>query len=325
MQLARKYMRISLIGLIPFTFSSALSSALRDTGETVTPMIASVVAIASNTILNFLLIFGHLGLPRLGVAGAAIATVIARFLEAGVLLWRTRPGGCRPEFLVGAHRSLRIPGSTARKIFLTGTPLMISDSLWAVGTTLVNQCYSQRGLDAVSANSICNTVYQIFAIFMIAMGSAMAILIGQRLGAGEKAQARREAGQLMTLNFLVHIGLAVATLAFAVVIPRMYNLSSSARVLTAWMLVSLSCILPFDATNHASYCIMRSGGKMLITFLYDFCFAWGGSLLVAFCLIRFTALPMALVYAAVNAVQVFKFVAGILIIRSGIWCNTLAG
>lgn len=322
--LARRYLRISLIGLIPFAFSSALSSALRDTGETFTPMAASALAISTNTCLNFLLIFGRLGLPRLGITGAAIATVIARFVELGFLLVRTSIQRNRFPFLIGAYKSLRIPAAMVRRIFLTGTPLMISDSLWAVGTTLTNQCYSQRGLDAVSAMSISGTVSSLFAIMNAAMGSAMAIIIGQQLGLGRKTQARQDAYRLMTLNFLLHILLAAVALGLSMFIPRLYNVSPEARRIATWMLATLACILPFDATINASYCIMRSGGKMLITFLYDFLFVWFGNLLIAFCLIRFTGLSIIWVYALVHAVQVIKCFAGIRIIRSGVWLQTLA-
>lgn len=322
---AQDYLRITLWGLLPFAFSTALSSALRDTGETMSPMVASVLAIVTNALLNFLLIFGHLGLPEMGVRGAALATVIARFLEAFFLLARVLRQREKHPFLQGAFRSLYLPGRVAGEIFKTGTPLLINEVLWSLGTTMINQCYSQRGLDAVSAVNISSTAWQIFSIIMMGMGSAIAILLGQQLGAGRREEARADARRLMFVNLLAHIAMAIIMICFAPLIPRLYNISPSVRQITARLLVLVAVMLPFDATTHACYFTMRSGGKTLITFIFDCGFTWGVNLLTAFLLVRFTALPIVAIYTCVQLGNIAKCLVGILIVRSGIWLNTLAG
>lgn len=320
---AQDYLRITLWGLLPFAFSTALSSALRDTGETVTPMYASVLAILTNALLNFLLIFGHMGLPEMGVRGAALATVISRFVEALFLVVRSAMHRQRYPFLRGAYRSPYIPRQIVRSIFITGTPLLINELLWSLGTTMINQAYSVRGLDAVSATNICGTVWQIFSIIMMGMGSAIAILLGQQLGAGRIEDARTDSRRLTFVNLLAHLAMALIMVCFAPLIPRMYNVSPSVQRITEQLLLIAACALPFDATTHACYFTMRSGGKTLITFVFDCGFTWGVNLLTAFCLANYTSLSIVAIYALVQLGNVAKCIVGIFIVRSGIWLRSL--
>ena len=141
---AENYLFVMFFGLVPFAFSQSYSSTLRETGETVSPMTASILAIVTNFTLNYLLIFGSFGAPRLGVVGAAIATVISRYVEAAYLMVQTHRHPDKYPFIVDAFRSLRIPGDIVRRILVTGTPLVLNELLWSIGTTMVNQSYSTR-------------------------------------------------------------------------------------------------------------------------------------------------------------------------------------
>lgn len=124
---AKNYLFVMLIGLIPFSFSQSYSSTLRETGETVSPMTASIIAIVTNFVLNYILIFGSFGAPRLGVVGAAIATVIARYIEAIYLILHTHRREKTFIFAQGLYKSLYLPGAVVKKILLTGTPLMLNE------------------------------------------------------------------------------------------------------------------------------------------------------------------------------------------------------
>ena len=142
---ARSYMNIMLWGLLPFAVSNCFASILKDTGETFIPMVASVISIGVNLALNYLLIFGSFGFPRMGVAGAALATVIARYIETAYLIFQSYRHKKRFVFLQGAFRSLRVPLSLVRRISITGTPLMLNEMLWSVGISLITACYATRG------------------------------------------------------------------------------------------------------------------------------------------------------------------------------------
>ena len=181
---AEEYIAIMLFGLLPFAINQCFSSTLRDVGETFSPMVASVIAICVNLTGNYLLIYGSFGFPEMGVAGAALATVIARYAEMGYLLLRTYVHRRQFPFLRGLFRDFRVPLSLVKRIAVTGTPLLLNETFWSIGTAMVNMCYSSRGLEAVAATNINSTVWNLFAIVMSAMGNAIGILSGQLLGAG---------------------------------------------------------------------------------------------------------------------------------------------
>ncbi|MBR4881087.1 MAG: polysaccharide biosynthesis C-terminal domain-containing protein, partial [Clostridia bacterium] len=165
---ARQYLNVMLIGLLPAAIVQAYASTLRETGETKAPMYAGVLAVLVNLFLNYMLIFGKLGMPRLGVAGAAIATVISRFVELLFIAWWTSRNSERNRFIVGAFKSAFVPASLIMQIVQRGVPLMLNETLWALGMAVLNQRYSVRGLDVVAANNIASTFFNVFSVAFLA-------------------------------------------------------------------------------------------------------------------------------------------------------------
>lgn len=229
---AKNYLFVMLIGLIPFSFSQSYSSTLRETGETVSPMTASIIAIVTNFVLNYILIFGSFGAPRLGVVGAAIATVIARYIEAIYLILHTHRREKTFIFAQGLYKSLYLPGAIVKKILLTGTPLMLNELFWSIGTTMISQSYSTRGLTVVAATNIAGTVWNLFCVIMFAMGNAVSIIIGQQLGAGEIEEAKRTDNKLLFFTVVLHIGVGVLIAITAPFIPLIYNTTPEVQRLT---------------------------------------------------------------------------------------------
>ena len=216
------YLKIAIIGLIPFMIVQVYTSTLRETGETVAPMVASVISIFVNFILNFILIFGFFGIPALGVKGAALATVIARFIEMIYITVYTHKNKFKYIFIDGVYASLKVPMPLVKKIVKTGTPLLMNEVLWSMGTTFVNQNYSTRGLEVVAANNISSTVWQIFSIIMMAMGTAVSILVGQKLGAGEIEDAKDTDNKLIFLTVTANTVIGLLLIACSPFIPLIY-------------------------------------------------------------------------------------------------------
>ena len=177
------YLRVMLWGLPPFALTQAYASTLRETGETKLPMVAAIVAVLVNLTFNYILIYGHLGAPALGVRGAAIATVLSRYVELAVIAGVSHRDARRYAFLPGAYRSLRVPLPLVRQIILKGMPLLVNEALWSLGVAMLARCYSLRGLDVVAAQNISNTVSNLFNVVYLAMGNATAVILGQALGA----------------------------------------------------------------------------------------------------------------------------------------------
>ena len=299
------------------------SSVVRETGDAVQPMISSVLSILVNLCFNYLLIFGHLGFPAMGVAGAALATVMSRFRGRRVSIIGHPPASGKYRFIQGAWRSLRIPLTLCRRILVTGLPLMLNESLWSLGTTMINQSYSTRGLTVVAAINIENTVWNLFTIIMFAMGSVVSIMVGQRLGAGILKGPKETDTRLITFTVLLHIVIGSILILTAPLIPYIYNTSNDVRSLTTTLLYIAGAIFPVSAFMHTCYFTVRSGGRTVITFFFDCGFTWCVVLPIVYCLCRFTSLPMPLVFLSAQLSEMIKAVIGFLMLKSGIWAKNL--
>lgn len=185
----KDYLRIMLFGLPAFCLTTAYVSILRVTGDNRLPMKASIAAIFVNLVFNYLLIYGKLGFPMLGVRGAAIATVLSRYVEFGLILLGTHGKKTPPRFIRGLYRGFAIPGHLAGQIVRKGMPLLVNEMFWSLGMTMLTQCYSYRGLDAIAALNINSTVLNLFNTVIFTMGNTVGIIIGNLLGAEEYDRA----------------------------------------------------------------------------------------------------------------------------------------
>ncbi len=328
------YLHVMLLGLIPFALAQTYVSSLRETGETFAPMVASIVAILTNLVLNFLFIYPTRQLTLLdltftmpgaglGVRGAALATIISRYVEMAYIIVHAHRNSGKYAFLQGAYRSGRVAAGLVKKIAITGSPLLVNEILWSLGMTFINQSYSTRGLDAVAATSITGTAWNLFCIIMFAMGNAVAIMVGQKLGAGDKKGARDVDTKLLFLTVVVHIVMGGLLMAVSGLIPQMYNVSENVRETTRQMLIVAGLSLPIHSFLHATYFTIRSGGKTMITFFFDSVYTWLVPVVLAYCLSHFTSLGIVWIYFAVQFIDVVKLIIGLIMLRSDFWANNV--
>ena len=321
--LAHQYLMVVLVGTIPFSVSQAYAGTLRETGQTVVPMAASVTGIFTNLCFNWLLIYGHLGFPKWGVYGAAVATTISRFVEIVILVVYMHRRTKRYPFVTGIYRSLYIPGSFAAKVFRTGLPLFMNEFLWSFGMTVINQSYSTYGLGVVAATSIASTTWNLFMIVMMGMGSAVQIIVGQHLGMGQIKEAREIDTKLTFLTFTMNTALGLILIACSGYIPRLFNVDQTVRDLAAMLLVIDGLCLPIESLVHVTYFTIRSGGKTFITFLFDSVYSWVVPVPLAFFLSRYSALDIVTVFAVVQFSSIVKMIIGLFMLRSGFWAKKI--
>ncbi len=319
-----RYLKIMLWGSLPFALANAYSSTLRETGETVVPMIAGITAVFVNLVLNYVLIFGHFGAPEMGVEGAAWATVISRYVELAVVaLWVHRNAEKNP-FIRGAYRSAFIPAGLLKDIILKGMPLLVNEFLWASGMAVLNQCYSTCGLDVVPATNISSTLYNVGSVVYLAMGSAVGIIMGQMLGANcSKEEILDHNRKLLVTATVTGGAFGLLMAAAAVPFPRIYNTTPSVQQLAAMLILLNSVALPFNSYTNAAYFTLRSGGQTLVTFLFDSCFVWGFCVPLAYVLTRFVGISIIPLFAICQATDLIKCVLGSIMIRQGKWIQNL--
>lgn len=317
------YLFVMLVGLIPYTITQIYASTLRETGETILPMIAGILAVFVNLALNYVLIFGHFGAPALGVAGAAIATVISRFVEVIVVVAWTHVHHGKYVFIRGMYRSLRVPMALVGQIFKKGFPLFINETMWSGGMAVLAQCYSMRGLDAVAAYNICSTVTNLFNVVFIALGSSIAIVVGQLLGSGQLEKAVDTDRKMIFFSVACCLGMGSLLFLLAPLFPEIYNTTPQVRhQATALMRVS-ACFMPLYAFYHASYFTMRSGGKTIVTFLFDSGYLWVICIPAAFVISRFTDVPMFELFLICQTLEMVKGVVGYVLLKKRVWVNNI--
>ncbi|MBP3370645.1 MAG: MATE family efflux transporter [Clostridia bacterium] len=320
---AKQYLAIMLIGLLPFTVTQVYSGTLREVGQTVPPMVAGIAGVLTNLAFNYVLIFGKLGAPALGVQGAAIATVISRFVECvAVIVWaHTHKEKC--EFIKRVYRSFYVPVALVKAIVKKGSPLLLNETLWAAAQATLLQCYSVRGIAVVSALNISNTIFNTFSVLFLAVGSAIALMLGHILGTGDTEGAKDAARKMITFSFGMGLCCGILVAICAPFFPHIYNTTDEVRELATMLTLVIACAAPIHAYINASYFTMRSGGKTVTVFMFDSVYAWGVNVLLAFVLVNFTSLPIVLVYVCCQGIDIVKAILGTVLVAKGSWAVDL--
>ncbi|MBQ9642708.1 MAG: MATE family efflux transporter [Lachnospiraceae bacterium] len=323
MELARTYLAIMLVGLFPFGLTQVYAGAMRESGQTTLPMIASITAMIVNFIFNALLIFGLLGFPRLGVAGAAIATVLSRFVETGIVMIKGHRDQAKYGFFTGLYKNFRIPKDMIWPILSKSAPLFANEFLWSMGQASLMQAYSVRGIEVIAALNIANTISQIFNEIFFSIGVSSGIITGQELGANRLVSARRSAWRIACLSVATTFVMGTLLFIAAPFVPNIYNTEPEIRQLASEMIRIIAITTPFMSVANVSYFILRSGGKTLITFLFDSCFMWVICMPLAYVLTRYTDMDIRGIFLIICMTDAIKTVLGLILIKRGSWVKNI--
>lgn len=320
---SKSYLKIMLIQTLPFALSQAYSSSLRETNDRLVPMISTLAAVGVNLSLNYTLIFGHFGAPAMGIEGAAVATVIARFVECGILMIWAHTHKNKYPYVKGLFTKFSFTRALTAKMITVSFPLLLNEALWSGGMAFLNQCYSVRGLDVVAASNIVSTLTNVFNVSFISFGSAIGIILSQYLGAGNKQEAKKASLKLLWFSVFVVVLIGAAMMLFAPLFPEIYNTTDEIKALSTRLLFCVAAFMPVHAFTNATYFTMRSGGKTFITFLFDSGFMWVVSAPIAFCLSRFSSMPIVPLYILVLSADFIKCVVGYIFVKKGVWLNVV--
>lgn len=323
MKYAKQYLAVMLSGLLPFAVTQIYASSLRETGDSIKPMTAGIISVVVDIVFNYILIYGHFGMPTLGVKGAAIATVLARFIEMGVVVIWAFVKRKKHTFLQGVYKTLIIPKELSLKIIKKSLPIFFNEFLWAGGIAALTQCYSTRGLEIVAGINISNAICNLLNVVFVALGSSVGILTGQTLGASEYAKAKKESFSLMWFTGAVCVLLTAILISVSGMFPKFYDTTKEVRSLGQWFIIITALFFPIQGVLNALYFTLRSGGKTFITFLFDSVYTWALPLPTALILCQYTDLSIFAVYAIVQSADIIKVIIGYILIKKGIWISNI--
>ncbi len=319
----REYLGIILFMLPAVTISQLYISTLRECGQTVVPMVAGIIAVLTNLALDYVLIFGKFGFPELGVAGAAIGTVVARYVELLIAVIWSVCNRNKHTYFKGIFKTLLVPKEKVIKFFVTGTPILINEGLWSFGIALLSQAYSLRGLNVVAGQNISSTINNIFNIIFIAMGDSVAIIVGQYLGSGDMKKAKDFDNKIIATAVISSVIIGSFMFFTAPLYPEIYNTNDMAKLVATHFIMVQAAFMPKDSFLHTSYFTIRAGGKTIVTFLFDSVFMLVFSVPVAYVLSRYTVLGPATIFALVHMVDFIKCIVGYVLLKKNVWMKNI--
>jgi len=321
--LSKDYLAIILVGLIPYSISQAYASTLRETKNVKLPALASIATVSTNFVLNLVLIYGLLGLPAMGVAGAALATTIARFVEILILTISVHIHSDKFQFIKGAYKSFKVPVKLIKQIAKKGLPFLMNEMLCALAITLNKHCYSTQGLDALAAANIQSTIGNVLVISFGALANAIGIMVGNLLGAGNKDEAIDTNRKLLMIAFLAGAVMGVFQIALSPFFPKLYNTSDSVRSLASYMMIISGLSMPTSSLAVSCYFTLRSGGRALLTMLFDCVYGIVFTVPVGYLFAFGFNADIHALFAAITITEAAKGILGLILISKVNWAKKI--
>jgi len=316
-----RYLRIIGLSYGLTGVSHGISFSLRAVGEPKVTLYISSAALVVNTVLNYGLILGNFGLPALGVQGAAIATLIARALECGLMiayLARTK------HMLLDLKENFNFPKEFIKSVTKTSSLVVINEFLWSIGMSAVVVAYASVGTDAAAAVQVANTIQNLFIVAGYGMANAAAVLLGQSLGCGDFKLAIAQSRAFMLSGFSFGAILGILLHIFKGPILQVYRIQADTQQSIMQLLLIMSVFMGFKILNTTiSIGVLRSGGDTKFAFFVDTGSVWLAGVPMAFLAAKGLHLSIPMVYLFASSMDVFRFVTGVPRALSNKWVRNL--
>jgi putative MATE family efflux protein len=283
-----------------------LTAALKATQQTSLPLKISAAVFSSNTILCILLINGYLGFPKMGIMGAATATVASRCLELALYLIVIF---ARKNILAGPLREFFTWTKLLfGRVLANSTPTMLNEALWGVGISMYNAAYGRIGVTEFAAVQAGNTIFNIFSLACFAIGDAMLILCGEKLGRGETAEAFAMAKRILKIALLFGAVLGAILIGTAQFIVKLFNFTDQGAYYATLILIVYGATLFIKVHNSAILTgALRSGGDTRAGLFIDLGTVWCIGVPLAFLGALVFHIPVYWVVALVQLDEIVKF------------------
>ena len=305
---AVKYMHIMFLMGIPYTISVCIATSLRDMGQVKIPLYVTMAAMLTNAVLNWVLIYGHFGLPRMGVRGAAYATVIARAFE--FILFIVVYSRLKPAFMIRLADFFRINGKLFRETLKKGALILFCEMVWVFSETITTAVYNGRGgADVVSGMAAGFSIANLLFVAFGGIYSATGVILGKSLGAGKLEKARTEKTWL--LSGAAVFGLFVMLFGFGttLIVPVVYGrLSASAVKICRDMVTLIAILMPFWLYMNTQQAIARAGGDTAMGFYVDGLLTLFVMIPMVLLLGKYTLIGPVMMYACVKVIDLMKVV-----------------
>lgn len=321
-QAAASYLLIITATFLPIAGATLLSTLLRCMEKAQLPLYASIASAILNTGLNYVLIFGKLGLPAMGASGAAIATVISTWVNFLLML-----------AMLGRNGAVLKKGSGAvigkfnlRQYLGMLLPILVCEFLWSLGENIYAAIYGHMGTEASAAMTLINPIQSLVIGALCGLSQAASVIIGKKLGSKEYEEAYRDAWRLIRYGFFGAVILSVLVVIASPLYVEIYQVDAAVKLLTRQILVAYALVAPFKVLNMiAGGGIIRSGGKTNYVMVIDMIGTWVFGVPLGMLSAFVWKLSIPYVYFILSLEECVRFSITVFILRSKRWMQSLEG
>lgn len=321
-ELGIDYLRIVAVSCLFMNFTQAYSTALRSTEQTKLPMYGSLIGVGLNIILNWIFIFGKFGAPAMGVAGAALATTLSRFVEMLFIIGIVYMSKNKVAAKIKEMFNYQL--STIRTYFKTSWSVITNELIFSAGTAAYSVAYAKISTNASATMQISSTIINMFFIFLTGVGTAAAIMIGNRVGAGEEKRAKEYANHVAILSPLIGIVLGIIMWLSAPIVSGWFDIQPETYNAAVMVLHIMAVFMPLRSFNAIMIIGVFRGGadttySMLVQAVTIMCY----SVPLAFIGAVLLKWPVHLVFLLVCTEEVIKMPFEFWRLKSGRWMKNL--
>lgn len=315
------YLNIAKWVMIPMTLSTAISTTFREVGTTKPLLYISLAAILTNVFLNFLLIFGNLGFPRLGIEGAAYATLISRLIEFILLFVLLYAKG--KVFNTRLIHLFKVNRFIFKMILITAIPLVINEFLFSFGQTFFVQSYATRGDNALAGINISSAISQLVFITFGGIGTAVAVFIGNTLGENKLIEAKENSKKIFVFSVILAVFLGIVLFSLSFFILDIYDVSLATKKIAQFNIRVNALLIPVISLYIALYFTLRSGGDTRSTMLMDSGYIWVVQVPIVFLLSRYTDMQVIYMFLIIQLLEIPKVFLAYSRYRKEYWLKNL--
>ncbi len=317
-----EYLQVVAISYLFTSIAMIFFIALRSTGNAKTPLYVSAFAMVLNVILNYILILGKFGLPRMEVRGAALATTIARIVEAILILYFVFKN--KHPIATNIKKYFSFDRALVKRYFITGLPVILNEMFWSLGMTAYKIAFARMGTNVLAAVNVTEAIQGLFFVALMGISNASAIMIGNRIGEGRLEMAKSYASRLLISGLLIGALLGGALALTSSILPIPFNLSPGVMQMTIYTLIVMGILLPIKAYNMILVIgVLRAGGDTRFSMFTELAGVWLIGVPLAFIGALVIKMPIYYLYLFLALEEVFKFMMGMVRIKSGRWINLL--
>lgn len=320
--LGSNYLKIVVISYVFMSFTFAFGISSRSIGQAYVPMMTSAMALLFNIILNYGLIFGKLGMPKLGVDGAAYATVISRFIEMVVMISYIYLGKSPLKSKLSELKSF--DKEFFKRTFNVILPVVINEICWGLGFVIYSLMYGKLGTKAIASVQICLTLQNIFMIILFATANASCVMLGTKVGEGDLKGVKEYSSKFMRITVVLGILMGASICIFAPHILSIYKVSAEVLTSTKYLLYITGFLIPVRFIAVLLIVgILRGGGSSDIALKIELATMWGVGVPICFIGAVILKLPVYQVFAFVGIEEIVKCIGCLIVYKKGNWIKNL--